>query len=217
MNNGYFHIQHNVLIQDKWNIDDIIETSRVNNRFFNGIVNSIGETKNANRLLEHTRKTLKLTETEIINLSKSDPEILKQRIFELETLSTALYHAFSQTNKLMRENLFENIRVSEYSQRPSRKREVWLTDYHYLNNWHLGFEGDSRIYEVKILNETSMFETDAYLIQSGNLTISELEKMAHLYWKGDFDIPNPELKEILFEGKLKVINEYYSFDQIKNT
>jgi hypothetical protein len=56
MNNGYFHIQHNVLIQDKWNIDDIIETSRVNNRFFNGIVNSIGETKNANRLLEHTRK-----------------------------------------------------------------------------------------------------------------------------------------------------------------
>jgi hypothetical protein len=211
MDKRYFHVQNNILLQNKWNVGDIICAETEHNRFYNSILTSIGKTEGEYRLLEHARGIVDNSDLDLFN-----PDTNKQmkRICDLEILATEFYRAISQTNKLIRENLFEEVRKEHYSHRPSRKLGIWLTDFEYLENWYTGFTNNPRIYELGLLEGGKIFETDADLIETDDRTLDELTNSAHLYWKADFDLENLKLKEILYQGKLKVLNEFTSFDQI---
>ncbi len=67
---------------------------------------------------------------------------------------------------------------------------------------------------MEILDRGKIFKTNADLIETDDRILNELANSAHNYWNANFDSENLELKEILFEEKLEVLNEFTSFDQI---
>lgn len=104
-----------------------------------------------------------------------------------------------------REEIFEKIRKEEFPKCPSRRDTLWLFADNVLANrkgkeW--GFiEQGRELLEVEIIASLNSFKADSKWIDCNS---SQYLKNARQYWSGKMTA-NPE-PEILFDGKIKVLN-----------
>lgn len=117
-----------------------------------------------------------------------------------------LFFMGSSGENKKREQIFEEIRLKEFSVLPSRRSAVWLFDDYALaqkcgKEW--GYIGQGRdLIEVEIFIRIKMLKADSNWI---NCVSSEYENNARKYWSGGMS-ENP-VPEILFEGVLKLLGD----------
>jgi hypothetical protein len=108
---------------------------------------------------------------------------------------------------MLRESVFENIRLKNYASLPSRNQCIWLTDSLPSARYWMGripHHGEKRLLEVAALDGMFHQANEGHLT-NGHENIDEIEQRAHQYWKGE---PGTGRSEILFVGKLTVIREH---------
>ncbi|HID8898856.1 TPA: DUF2441 domain-containing protein [Enterobacter hormaechei] len=107
--------------------------------------------------------------------------------------------------KYTRELIWEAVRLADYGEKPSRHRCLWLSlGEQNLNYWKSQVVADQnlrQIFRVEIDGRTH--EASDEHLMNDNVPYHEALDMSHRYWKGE--ISNPLAKEILFEGKMRVI------------
>lgn len=118
------------------------------------------------------------------------------------------FNDFQRVCRLLEEEIFERVRISNYSDRPSRYKCNFLCeDYNQIVKFR-DVAGRSRdlIFEVQIVERnTLLFKTDWSLIGvSQNDTLPIIEKKAHKYWQGK-EIIDPE---ILTTSKIKILRRH---------
>jgi hypothetical protein len=107
---------------------------------------------------------------------------------------------------LARELLREAVRISEFPDRPSRKRAMWLArDPGGLTYWRGRLRcSDAQLFQlIKVRASGRVFECDAALLVGDSESLDESERKAHAYWRGEM-MPSGSEPEILFEGSLEV-------------
>lgn len=106
-----------------------------------------------------------------------------------------------------REVIFEEVRISKFSDRPSRKTCIWLTDEKNIQNWlQRTHAGTKEVYKLSVSGNIHVAD-EKYLI-ADTLSNKEFRFNAEKYWSGK-DIKHIELKEILFEGRVNILEKVY--------
>lgn len=108
--------------------------------------------------------------------------------------------------KYTRELIWEAVRVENYLDKPSRQKCLWVSQGEdNLNYWisQLGLGKNQAVFRVDLEGKTHE-ASDEHLMNDDIPYDLALEK-AHKYWKGE--ISNPLAKEILFEGKMRVLEQ----------
>jgi hypothetical protein len=108
---------------------------------------------------------------------------------------------------LARELLWEQIRVSEFRENPSRQRAMWLfananNAPHWESMLKSNVTGQSQLIEVEVTGR--VHECDAGLLLGDSESLDESERKARAYWRGDM-LPAASQPEVLFVGSLKVV------------
>jgi len=112
---------------------------------------------------------------------------------------------FQNTNLLI-EVIFENIRLREYPERPSRLNCIFLCPNvdslrNFLNVTQRRFH---LLYEVELIdNNPKMFETDWKVLPRNNVNLAAVKEAAHKYWAPQ-NVRNDQ-KEILVESDIRII------------
>lgn len=108
---------------------------------------------------------------------------------------------------LARELLFENVRLSEFPERPSRSKAIWLSQS--LNEvwmWHdtlsHGQPGFMQCVEAVCTGE--FHRCDASWLPGDSMGISSMINNARQYWSGEINATKTPKTELLFVGKLVV-------------
>lgn len=118
------------------------------------------------------------------------------------------------------ENIFEEVRQKEFKNLPSRKKCIYVCEgIEELMVWYKKLIDESKsenaiIYELK-LDEERVFKCDANILEMDILTDSQFEDKAWEYWSGK-RTDNP-LIENLYTGKVQILNEYSSVEEISKT
>lgn len=106
---------------------------------------------------------------------------------------------------MLRESVFENMRLRNFPHLPSRTNCLWLCDtessVHYWKS-RIPQKGKKRIFEVRIINGKIHKAYEEHLTNDKN-NISELEEKAWNYWSGK----GSGEYEFLFSGTLLIENE----------
>lgn len=102
-----------------------------------------------------------------------------------------------------RETAIEEVRIKNFPNHPSRTRCVWICREDELSYWLTQFRGNGmQIVELEV--DGKIHECDATLIEGTTISLNKVREKALKYWDGD--IIDPNKKEILFEGKAKVVS-----------
>lgn len=105
----------------------------------------------------------------------------------------------------LRELMLEEVRTLYHPELPSRFKCMWLTDEKSLGFWeNILDRGDVQIYEVD--TDGKLFASSNRLLPWMNGSRREMYLQAHHYWTPtDKELYNADDKEILFEGKAKIL------------
>ncbi len=125
----------------------------------------------------------------------------------LEESGRALRH----TLNLIRELIFEEVRLKNFPFRPSRKKCIWLCeDKNQLEDW-LPNLGLKKYQILEVTCKGNIFKTDSKHIDTWELNVDEYYKQAIAYWdpKDYYKWP-----EILFSGELRILNRFDSITEI---
>lgn len=109
--------------------------------------------------------------------------------------------------KYTRELIWEDIRLTRFPDKPSRKKCIWLAEGEdNLNYWRmkLGQANELLVFRVEIEDGITHDASDEHLM-SDNIAYEEAIAMAERYWNGD--ISTPIAKEVLFEGRLRILEQ----------
>jgi hypothetical protein len=109
--------------------------------------------------------------------------------------------------KYLRELIWENVRSSEFPEKPSRQRCIWLAEGEdNLKYWLPRIPASAETHRIFRVKPKGMFHyaSDEHLMKDAELYPESLEK-ARKYWRGD--IAQKCAQEILFEGTLDIIEE----------
>lgn len=102
-----------------------------------------------------------------------------------------------------RETAIEEVRIKNFPDYPSRTRCIWICKEEDLSYWSSQFRGNGiQIVELEV--DGKIHECDATLIEGTTISLNKVRGKALKYWNGD--IIDPFKKEILFEGKAKVVS-----------
>ncbi len=105
---------------------------------------------------------------------------------------------------LARELFWENIRLAEFPDAPSRQRCIWLIEsLEHVSAWimRLGFKpGDFQV--VRVSTQGQVVRTDGNNLAGDTQLLSVWTNLARAYWAGKKS-SNP-IPEVLFEGNLEV-------------
>ncbi len=207
----YYHIQKNVAEKPQWFPgDEYFIDPQKSNYFQKGILSGLGDHRTNSKgesmgLIKHMGELL---EGDFIQSNKS----------ELYHSCNDLTIILRQYIKWIQEEVFEKVRLKYYSKLPSRKSCLWLCTFEQLTNWiDIISNTKSRFKqpEIKILSlsvDGTFHEADAMFIDTDTHKIENFEHAATSYWNGEHK-SNKEI-EILFYGKVKVLNEFKSIDEI---
>lgn len=114
-------------------------------------------------------------------------------------------NALSESTMLLREMIYEKVRASEFSSKPSRQTGLWLTndsddatDY-----WRGSLSGENmQVYRVEVEGNLHFAHDHRTATTTGSLAV--IEERAREYWSNNDDRASIET-EILMEGQLRVI------------
>ena len=140
-------------------------------------------------------------------LDKFDAEARKS--VEKEWMEQAA-KAIKEMGKYIREVIFEEVRASEFPNRPSRKTCIWLTEKEHIKSWlKVVHSGKREVFEVSVTGNIHV-ANEKYLGWD-TLSHKELRDDAKKYWIGE-DNESASLKEILFEGNMTVLKRTAGFE-----
>lgn len=125
---------------------------------------------------------------------------------------------YKYTAELLKEYIFEEVRVNYYPNLPSRKRCMFLFDPETNINEYaalLNFDMEKyNLVEIETAEENSkMLRVNMDLLNCNLKYYNEIIAMAHEYWKGTSEISLNT--EILFEGEFKILQILHSNNNAK--
>ncbi len=184
----------------KWGVDDVIDIGGESNPYF--------------RFFEVQQKTnLVTTEDQVTHQipGKQFLNLVRQGEVNCPNIAGVAFDLVQHFVSYVRELIWEDIRKSEFPHLPSRQRCIWLAaDYEGVSYWlkNLGLDGlDFQIAKVQVQGRIHTASNE-YLLSDSEPMLETLKK-ARQYWLGIHD--DPASREILFEGRLKVL-EFLSPD-----
>lgn len=209
----YYHIQKLVDEKPEWFSGDeyFIDPNKFN-YFQKGILLGLGDYRENSK-------------GEPIGLIKHMGELLNGDFNHSNNID--LFHPCNDLTKSLRqyikwiqEEIFEKVRLANYSKLSSRKSCLWLCSFDQLKNW-IDIIGNTKSRfpqpDIKILSlsvDGTFHEADALLIDTDTHKIEEFESAANSYWDGIKESDN-EI-EVLFHGEVKVLNEFKTINEINN-
>lgn len=125
----------------------------------------------------------------------------------MDGIATIGYDLAMHFCQYLRELIWEDIRVRNFPDKPSRKRCLWLAEgEESLNYWLTKLQPatDLHVFRVRIDDGKTHDASDEHLMRD-NIAYDEALAMAERYWNGE--IRNPTAKEVLFEGRLRIIEQ----------
>lgn len=205
----FFHIDKSGLVSDNFldfnGVNYLITGEKSFNSFSSGFINE--------KKLILSKGIKETTYEKVISLFKNEDNTnVKEIISEIKNSDCSLLDLLIK--RLLREVIFEDIRLNYFPLKPSRLKCVFLVDF--LSNieiWktYLGINGRYVIYHFEKVDpnictdDKSIVEkehrTDAKLLEVDINDTVKVEENAHKYWDSRFT-SNP-LIEILFYGILK--------------
>ncbi|MFG0772892.1 DUF2441 domain-containing protein [Vibrio plantisponsor] len=194
--NIFFHINRTVpwYEMNKWNIGDVIETSDNHNPFF--------------RFFKTHSKTYALTTPDNTVVQIPGKQFLvdvRDGKINCPNVAQVAVDLTAHFVNYVRELIWEDIRKNEFPHLPSRQRCLWLiNDKQGVKYWldRFGLDiNDFQITKVKVDGKLHISSDEHLLIDSEPMDTTILK--ARAYWNGQ--ISNPTSVEVLFEGKLQVI------------
>ncbi len=128
--------------------------------------------------------------------------------FQLYNYRDMLEEALSiikEQSMFIRETIFEEVRANYFPELPSRKTCIWVCTKNAVPYWWGNLRGHKRIY--KLLLTGVLHKADPKHLINDTLSHNEIRSNAFNYWTGS-DGYNPLEEELLFEGVIKVLEEY---------
>lgn len=201
----YLHIQrkHGLELY-QWNTGDQMFIGTEKNDFSKyfelrgkSIVNPSGYGYNVNEtaeiMLRHMEDGLRIPDFDFYHY---DPKLT------IKELLDSLYYYV----RLVRELIFEEVRIEKFPEYPSRQKGIWVipNNPESLKYWRTQLQGEAKVFKVQltgIIHQAS----DEYLRPTTN-SLSYWREMAMRYWSGVPGKHNHE-EECLFEGYVEVLNE----------
>ena len=115
------------------------------------------------------------------------------------------------------EKIFEEIRIKEFSELPSRYSCIYLADKKNIEKWHRKAlnqlkEPEFPIYEFKATG--FLHYGDEEWLEVDVVSEKEYREIARKYWSGEKHPHSKDLFEILFTGTLTVTNKYKNIDEL---
>lgn len=107
---------------------------------------------------------------------------------------------------LLKEVIFENVRLQEYPDRPSRFEIVFLCPNldSLLNFVRITNRSYDLLYEVELVDPSAKgFETNWSLLPPNRVTMAAVEEAARRYW--DPQDVDDNVKEVLVESDIRII------------
>jgi hypothetical protein len=108
----------------------------------------------------------------------------------------------------IREEIFEEVRRNYFPQLPSRKTCIWLCDKESVEYWWSKLQTPKEKMKIFKFNVTGiLLKTDQKHLIHESVAHDTLRAKAFEYWTGS-DGLNPLEEEFLFEGIIRIIEEY---------
>lgn len=192
----YFHINRVVpwSTLSKWKVDDVIDIGGESNPYF-----SFFETHQKTYEVTNADKTTHQVPGKQFLNAVRDGGLNCPNVAGIAADITQYFVSY------VRELIWEDIRKTEFPHLPSRQRCIWLAaDAKGVKFWleNLGLNGQEfQIAKVKVQGRIHI-ASDEHLLTDSEPMFTTI-KRSRQYWLGIND--HPASREILFEGRLKVI------------
>ncbi|MBP3836570.1 MAG: DUF2441 domain-containing protein [Pyramidobacter sp.] len=128
---------------------------------------------------------------------------------ELINLPVQLSEFIRELTACLREEIFEDVRKSQFPDRPSRKTCLYVCDESKVNYWkeQLSAPGVS-LTTFRLSLTGTIFRADERYVHLDEYGTEFFRKNAEKYWQGVQGNDNAD-EEILFWGKAKIIDAVY--------
>ncbi|WP_027626267.1 DUF2441 domain-containing protein [Clostridium lundense] len=198
-NEIYYHIHRIDQWQGEWKANSVIYWGQKELNNFNKFYNNHGFTTNLTNGMGYLygRKALR-------NFLKQ-PESFQIQNYR-EIIQQALIIIKEQCI-FTRETIFEEVRGNYFPSLPSRKTCLWVCTKDSLPYWWSALNGTKKIFKLELTG--IMHKADEKYLICDTLSHDEIRANAFNYWTGS-DGLNPKKEELLFEGVIKVLQEYYN-------
>lgn len=221
MKKYYYHIQRILKNNQEWFKGDVHNiTDKTLNNYHNKILSNLENEKPEHYYRkEGFRNYINNDLKNRLENNYNDNEINLKYKFLKNTFDD-LENSLFQYLTWIREEIFENIRKAKFQHLPSRKNCIWVCTYEDLKHWWRTFKKEDDKFGVvrkKVLKlelDGHFHKADGCFLEADTYGISDYENMATKYWNGE--IKSDTELEILFLGKLTVIEEYDGIDDIIN-
>ena len=201
---------YHICTAPKWKVGDTFFFGNIYNNFFSSFdKNPIGF-RAQNQKFYYVRNFTQHLIDVLKGSVKKEPEIAKT--FEYAPLNNLefLQVAFNRYYIIVRELIYEEVRLKHFPNCPSRMRCIWVIpkDKEALIYWNKIKKG--RIFVLRLTGKI-LRTNERYLIKD-TLSLKQYREQAFMYWAGIKG--QSEKDEILFEGYVKVIKEI-SIDDVE--
>ncbi|MFZ5968398.1 MAG: DUF2441 domain-containing protein [Bacillota bacterium] len=193
----FFHIHRIGEWSTRWNVNSIIYWGQkeINNfnRFYdmNGLITNLtngnGNMYGRSALQNFLLQPQSFQEVNYNNMLKIALQIVKEQ---------SIY---------IRETIFEEVRMNYFPQLPSRKTCIWVCEKESIPYWWNIIGGQKKIFKLQLTGV--LHKADQKYLINDTLPHNEIRAHAFNYWTGA-DGSNSIEEELLFEGIIKIIDEY---------
>jgi hypothetical protein len=187
----------------QWFVGAEIETSEKLNRLY-----STYENNNSVYIDENNKQItidLVLRHAQKVYNGKSHKQ-LKNYHYKVEASFNEAIECIYFNIRLVRELIFESVRMENFHDYPSRKTCIWLIpdDEEHINQWKNNLPGSThKIYRANCSGK--IHYANPKFLEGGSISISSWTDRARRYWTGED--AEESRTEVLFEGKLSVVEE----------
>ncbi len=130
------------------------------------------------------------------------------KLYTKESYSNSIIHQMNALIKeyaiYMRETIFEEVRLKQYQELPSRRSCIYVCEKKSLNYWYDKLPGDKRIFRIRL--NGNIHKANENYLATEYLPGEEIYKNAYNYWEGSKE-SNSICEEILFEGDITILEE----------
>lgn len=124
-------------------------------------------------------------------------------ITELVTLPARLSAIITELTVALREEVFEDVRKTQFPDRPSRKTCLFVCDKSKIKSWKDEL-GATSVSPFRLSLTGTIFRTNARYVDLNEYGTNYYRECAVKYWQG-VQGDNNDYEEILFHGKAKIL------------
>lgn len=204
-NEEYLHIQrkHGLGSHD-WNVGDKFVVGISNNDFFKFFEDTNKSITNNNTGISYN--VTDVTEIMLLFLSKG-VKVTEFDFYHYDSEKTIqeLANTLNHYVKLVREMMFEEVRLSHFPDYPSRQRGIWVIPNtpESLEYWKKEL-GEGRLFKVKLSGKIHKANQEYLHVNTNGL--SYWRDRAYRYWSEEPGL-SVEQEECIFEGQVEILNE----------